>query len=631
MKRLLSDWQFAVGTTPDCLAGGRPVHLPHTWNVEDGLEEYSGAGWYSTRLTAPEAWRGSRVRVRFGAAFHTAVVYLNGQEVGRHLCAGYTPFVLELTPWLHCGADNELTVMVDNTYTEATLPYARSFDWANDGGLIRPVELLVTGPGVLDGVRVQARPVLTGRGRQDRGPALWSFEADADLAEAGELTLDWAVCGAAADEPLRQGSLTNRLTAAGRTQFAAQTALLPQVEYWHFDHPVRYSLRLTLRRADVVLDESVVSFGFRDLHLEGEKLVLNGEPVRLCGTEWMPGSDLRFGMAEPVSQLERMLALLKESNCVLTRFHWQQDDAVLDWCDANGILVQEELPFWGKDPEVPGEDQWQTASRQLTEMVAAHRNHPCLVAWGVGNELAAQRPETVRYIRRAVALLRRLDPERFANYVSNTWYLDGITDGVSAGDWLMINEYTGTWFPDREVHTELTRFLADNPGRAVMPSEFGLCEPAFSGGDARREEIFLEKMTAYRQYPAIAGTINFCLNDYRTQMGEDGQGKHKRRVHGSTELDGTPKPSYWTVQRECAPFVLRRQADSGVLTCRSDLPCYTMRGYRLQLLGQDGAVQQTFPIPDLAPGQSWTFACEQAVQARVLRPTGWTTGNFSLT
>ena len=175
MKRLLSDWQFAVGTTPDCLAGGRPVHLPHTWNVEDGLEEYSGAGWYSTRLTAPEAWRGSRVRVRFGAAFHTAVVYLNGQEVGRHLCAGYTPFVLELTPWLRCGADNELTVMVDNTYTEATLPYARSFDWANDGGLIRPVELLVTGPGVLDGVRVQARPVLTGRGRQDRGPALWSF------------------------------------------------------------------------------------------------------------------------------------------------------------------------------------------------------------------------------------------------------------------------------------------------------------------------------------------------------------------------------------------------------------------------------------------------------------------------
>ena len=56
-----------------------------------------------------------------------------------------------------------------------------------------------------------------------------------------------------------------------------------------------------------------------------------------------------------------------------------------------------------------------------------------------------------------------------------------------------------------------------------------------------------------------------------------------------------------------------------------------MRGYRLQLLGQDGAVQQTFSIPDLAPGQSWTFACEQAVQARVLRPTGWTAGSFSLT
>lgn len=43
-----------------------------------------------------------------------------------------------------------------------------------------------------------------------------------------------------------------------------------------------------------------------------------------------------------------MLLCLKESNSILTRFHWQQDDWVYDWCDRHGMLVQEEVPFWGQ-------------------------------------------------------------------------------------------------------------------------------------------------------------------------------------------------------------------------------------------------------------------------------------------
>ncbi len=95
---------------------------------------------------------------------------------------------------------------------------------------------------------------------------------------------------------------------------------------------------------------------------------LNGERVRLCGTEWMPGSDPVYGAAEPEEQMEKMLRLLKESNCVFTRFHWQQDDFILDWCDRHGMLVQEEVPFWGPDPEKAGGLQTDIALQQLEEM-----------------------------------------------------------------------------------------------------------------------------------------------------------------------------------------------------------------------------------------------------------------------
>ncbi len=67
------------------------------------------------------------------------------------------------------------------------------------------------------------------------------------------------------------------------------------------------------------------------------------------------GSDPQYGMAEPTEQLHKMLGILKRTNCVYTRFHWQQSEEVYEWCDENGMLVQEEIPFWGPDPEAAGE------------------------------------------------------------------------------------------------------------------------------------------------------------------------------------------------------------------------------------------------------------------------------------
>ena len=160
-KMELKHWLFAAGPGPDCLKNGREVTLPHTWSIEEGLEEYRGSGWYAHELDVPVSWAGKRVRLHFGAAFHSAVVYVNGREAGRHSRSGYTPFTVELTGLLEIGKKNRITVQVVNGFTEELLPFQRSFDWADDGGLIRGVNLLVTGAYFLDRTEVTARPVLT--------------------------------------------------------------------------------------------------------------------------------------------------------------------------------------------------------------------------------------------------------------------------------------------------------------------------------------------------------------------------------------------------------------------------------------------------------------------------------------
>lgn len=398
--------------------------------------------------------------------------------------------------------------------------------------------------------------------------------------------------------------------------FAIPAQVWQNIDLWHFDHPSLYTLILTLSKDKQLLDRIKTTFGFREIRTCGPKLYLNGERVRLCGTEWMPGSDPAFGAAEPKEQLEKMLTILKESNCVYTRFHWQQDEWVYDWCDRHGMLVQEEVPFWGCNPKVAGPMQKKIFEQQIAEMIKAHRNHPSIFAWGVGNELNSQASETIQYIKDAVAITHALDNERFANYVSSSMYDDPSRDGTTDGDIMMINDYIGTWHGARDPYAEWDRFVKENPDRAMTPAEFGLCEPAFDGGDIRREEIFREKMAQYRKYESIVGTIYFCLNDYRTQMGEEGEGKLRRRVHGSTDLYGNPKPSYYAVKEECSPLRIQ-QTEQGVLfTCANDLPHYTVKG-AFVLCGNE-----RIDIPTLAPGQTWMCAQLKGKAFRVYRASG---------
>lgn len=630
-KILLQKWKFGLGETADCLENGREVSVPHTWNVEPETEEYWGTGWYGCTICPPKDWRGKRIRVIFRGVYHDARVFLNGIQVGSHSGSGYTPFSAELTQNLRCGEENWLTVRVNNEFTDQILPCNRSFDWANDGGMIRPVELEVTGESFLKNLNVTARPVITVRdGRQEEGCAVFGLQAQADAPEDG-LFLEWELFeGCDFGKRLVQKG-TGCLMAGENRQASVEipNRVIDGIRFWHFDSPSLYTVRLILKRTsetgENLEDEKELVFGFRDFHVQGHRFYLNGEPVRLCGTEWMPGSDPLYGMAEPKEQLEKMLKCLKESNCVLTRFHWQQDEWVFDWCDRHGMLVQEEVPFWGKDPQIAERRQWEVFRQQAEEMITAHRNHPSIIAWGVGNELDGQAGETIQYIKDAVAYTHRLDPERTANYMTNTIYEDPGLDGTTDGDILMVNDYIGTWHGNKDQYGEWDRITVVNPDKPIVPSEFGLCEPAWTGGDVRRTAVFREKMECYRHYPNVAGTINFCLNDYRTQMGEDGAGKLRKRVHGSTGLCGEPKPSYWVVQEECSPLEVYWSQDEIRLFCRRDLPCYMVKGYFIQVLDKDGNELEALPISQMCPGENQVIRNTRLMGAGkiiIYRPNG---------
>ena len=86
-------------------------------------------------------------------------LYVNGELAGEHKNSGYTPFTVNISEYIKEGK-NIITVETDNCFSLDMLPVNRSFDWANDGGIIRPVELWVTGKQYIKELTITAKPVI---------------------------------------------------------------------------------------------------------------------------------------------------------------------------------------------------------------------------------------------------------------------------------------------------------------------------------------------------------------------------------------------------------------------------------------------------------------------------------------
>jgi hypothetical protein len=74
------NWCAADATTDDWV----PVKVPAFWNETEAVGNYQGFGWYRTRFTLPEAWRGKSLRLMFGSVDEQAWIYVNGKLVREH-------------------------------------------------------------------------------------------------------------------------------------------------------------------------------------------------------------------------------------------------------------------------------------------------------------------------------------------------------------------------------------------------------------------------------------------------------------------------------------------------------------------------------------------------------------------
>ena len=620
---LNGEWQFSVDNHQ-----WQTVNVPHTYNIMEGLEDYAGEAIYKCNLPISDDMKGKTVWLHFEAVYHDAIVYVNGQKVGEHLNKGYTPFSFDITKALNYAGKNTLVVHTSNVYTDKALPFKRHFDWSNDGGIYRNVWLHVSGKQTIR--YVHATPSLDGKTRFD--VRLWDDRVN-------NLKGHIKITNRQTGEKVFDAVLTLSKKKGDRHFSTTITIAKPQL--WHFDHPNLYDFTFTIPGSDTLSDH----FGIREFKVVGKRFVLNGEEMRLPGIETMQGSNPIYGMAEPDSYIDKTVQMMKHLNTTITRFHWVQTNRMLDDMDEMGMLAQEELSWWQQPYKELSPELHQTALEALEEMVEAHYNHPCIFAWGMSNEVRDNHKE----IRQLADFVLSLDPTRIVDVACNHTNTLLDKDPSLVLDLPTWNDYLGSWHgPDQTLlPQQLARLDSAFAGRPLFITEAGLCEPAFTGGDARRVNDMCYHISEWQKQDFICGYIYFCLQDYRTQMGEEGLYKHRIRRHGVTKCDLTPKASYYVLRQLMNPIditevkpanAMRNEGSLAAqynvssdnpdaqikLQVKATIPCYTLRGYELKYEDFNGTMQ-TIALPDMKPGETYPLILKNVnahYAFEIFRPDG---------
>ena len=362
ITKIMKGWEF---TGPDGTT--TTVDLPHTWNARDGQDGgndyWRGTCIYRTYFAAPQFNTAShQVWIQFDGVNASAHVVLNGSPVCNH-DGGYSTFRANITELLR--DENELTVEVDNSKNDHVYPQKADFTFY--GGIYRDVSLMVVSKNhfTLDyfgGPGIRITPTVQGADASVQVTTWHDGE--------GEVSIEL-------------------LDAAGNTVATGKgpdiTLTIFNAHLWNgVKDPYLYSCKARLVVNGTVEDETTTRFGVRSFKVDPKKgFFLNGKSYPLHGVSRHQD---RKGLGNAITREmhDEDMALIKEIGANTIRLaHYQHDQYFYDLCDEVGMVVWAEIPYISEHMPNGREN---TIS-QMKELIIQNYNHPCIVCWGVSNEI----------------------------------------------------------------------------------------------------------------------------------------------------------------------------------------------------------------------------------------------------
>lgn len=364
-------------------------------------------GWYRTPISVTPADRGRRIWLEFDGVFRDAIIFVNGYDVVRNE-SGYAPFSVRIDEFLdYGGGPNVVTVRCDATLGEG---------WFYEGaGIYRHVELVRADPLHIPqwGVAVTS----------DVGADGATVHVSTGVLNGRDRPIDVALRLAILDPGGRTvsvGDPTAVSLAAGQGRAFRQQVRFGAPQLWSIEAPRLYTARVELLGPDKWLIDSVdTRFGIRTIHFDSERgFFLNGKPVKLLGTaNHQDHAGVGTGIRDALHRW-RVAQLQGMGSNAWRSAHNPPATALLDACDEMGMLMICEQRINSTSAE---------AVSELERMILRDRNHPCVIAWSLGNEEPHQAtPRGARIDEGLQEHVRRLDPTRPTAFAMDQGWDNGV-------------------------------------------------------------------------------------------------------------------------------------------------------------------------------------------------------------
>lgn len=522
IRKLMTGWTFISHDGTE-----QTLDLPHTWNAKDGQDGgndyWRGVCTYEKKFVKPEFLEEKEeVYLQFHGVNASAKVLLNEKEVCSH-DGGYSTFRVNITKELR--QENDLTVKVDNSVN--TRVYPQKADFTFYGGIYRDVELLIVSKAHFEldyfgGPGIKITPKVSGKDAEILVET-WSNAKDASV----QITL---------------------LDADGHivTQAEGARVVLPVsgVHLWDgIADPYLYQVRARLFQNGEAVDEIITACGVRTFEFRAKDgFYLNGRRYPLRGVS--RHQDFKgIGNAITKAHHDRDMELIREVGANTIRLaHYQHDQYFYDLCDKYGMVVWAEIPYIS---EHLADGNANTVS-QMKELVIQNYNHPCIVMWGLSNEITISgrkyKKQMLSNHRVLQKMVKDMDPDRVTTVACYAmcphWHpVAHISDVVA---W---NLYLGWYVPGfflNDWWIRLWRMLY--PKRCLGFSEYGAeGMPNLHSAHPKRGDNTEEYQNRYHEFmlkcferhPYLWGTYVWNMFDFaadaRNQGGEPGM-NHKGLV-----------------------------------------------------------------------------------------------------
>ncbi|MBE6957859.1 MAG: glycoside hydrolase family 2 protein [Ruminococcaceae bacterium] len=500
------------------------VDLPHSWNAVDGQDGgndyFRGTACYAKVLNKAELPIAQQYYLEIRGANSSADVYLDGKHLAHH-DGGYSTWRVNLTETLQ--ETSLLVITVDNAANEQVYPQMADFTFY--GGLYRDVNIVAVADSHFDldyygGPGIQVTPVIDGKNA--------NVEVKVYLTNQKE------------DQTIRYTLTDAEGNVVAQTVTAETKAdcVIENVHKWHGrKDPYLYSAKAELVENETVVDNVSSAFGCRSYEIDPNRgFILNGEEYPLRGVSRHQD---RWGKGNALSKEDHKedIELICEVGATTIRLaHYQHDQYFYDLCDQYGQVIWAEIPYISK--HMPGGRE--NTISQMKELITQNYNHPCIVVWGLSNEISIggsdadlldnhrvlnelchEMDKTRKTTIAAVSMCKMDDPYlQIPDVVSYNHYF-----GWYGGDTSM----NGPWFD---------KFHAMHPNIPIGCSEYG-CEALNWHNSDPRQGDYTEEYQAYyheelikqlfsRQYMWATHVWNmFDFGaDARAEGGENGQ-NHK--------------------------------------------------------------------------------------------------------